>query len=71
MESSTEVNFQKIENLINNLPEVYQSIYVKGNLIRQRVRQNEWERLEVIKNYIKPGQTILDVGSNLVFLQFS
>ncbi|EAW36727.1 glycosyltransferase [Lyngbya sp. PCC 8106] len=67
MESSTEVNFQKIENLINNLPEVYQSIYVKGNLIRQGVRQNEWERLEVIKNYIKPGQTILDVGSNVGF----
>ena len=67
MEISNQVNFKKIENLINDLPEVYQSIYVKDELIRKGVRQNEWERLEVIKDYIKPGQTILDIGSNVGF----
>jgi glycosyltransferase involved in cell wall biosynthesis len=56
-----------LEQLIAKLPEVYQSIYVKGELIREGVRGNEFERLEVIKNYIKPGQTILDVGSNVGF----
>jgi glycosyltransferase involved in cell wall biosynthesis len=56
-----------LERLIDDLPEVYQSIYLHGELIREGVRGNEFERLEVIKNYIKPGQTILDVGSNVGF----
>jgi glycosyltransferase involved in cell wall biosynthesis len=67
MSIKNKINFKKIEKLIDDLPEVYQSIYVKGDLIREGVRQNEWERLEVIKNHIKPGQTILDVGSNVGF----
>jgi glycosyltransferase involved in cell wall biosynthesis len=56
-----------LEKLIADLPEVYQSVYVKGELIREGVRGNEFERLEVIKNYIKPNQTILDIGSNVGF----
>ncbi|MGB3534380.1 MAG: glycosyltransferase [Microcoleaceae cyanobacterium] len=67
MKTSYSFNLKKIENLINDLPEVYQSIYIKDSLIREGVRQNEWERLEVIKNHIKPGQTILDIGSNVGF----
>ena len=57
----------EIEGLIDELPEVYQSIYVRGNLIREGVRKNDRERLEVIKQYIKPNQTILDIGSNVGF----
>jgi glycosyltransferase involved in cell wall biosynthesis len=56
-----------LENLIAELPEVYQSIYVRGELIAEGVRGNEFERLEVIKDYIKPNQTILDIGSNIGF----
>ncbi|NEP62224.1 MAG: glycosyltransferase [Symploca sp. SIO2G7] len=58
---------EKIEKLISKLPEVYQSIYLNGDLIREGVRKNDWERLEVIKQYIKPHQTILDIGSNVGF----
>ena len=58
---------RKLEELIDRLPEVYQSIYLQGKLIREGVRANDFERLEVIKNYIKPKQTILDVGSNVGF----
>lgn len=60
-------NLERIEKLIAQLPEVYQSIYVKGELIREGVRKNDWERLQVIKQYIKPEQTILDIGSNVGF----
>jgi glycosyltransferase involved in cell wall biosynthesis len=64
IDSKTRAN---LEQLIADLPEVYQSIYVKGELVCEGVRGNEFERLEVIKDYIKPGQTILDVGSNVGF----
>ncbi len=60
-------NLDKLSRLIEKLPEVYQSIYLKDKLIRQGVRKNDWERLEVIKHYIKPKQTILDIGSNVGF----
>ena len=65
--SSTSRNTSDLEQLIENLPEVYQSIYLHGELIREGLRGNEFERLEVIKNYIKPNQTILDIGSNVGF----
>ena len=58
---------ETLEPLIDQLPEVYQSIYLGKELVREGLRQNDWERLEVIKDYIKPGQTILDVGSNVGF----
>lgn len=58
---------ETLELLIDQLPEVYQSIYLGKELVREGLRQNDWERLEVIKDYIKPGQTILDVGSNVGF----
>ena len=58
---------ENLEELINNLPEVYQSIYLHGELIREGVRSNDFERLEAIKQYIKPKQTILDIGSNVGF----
>ncbi len=60
-------NLDKINRLIEQLPEVYQSIYLDDKLIREGVRKNDWERLEVIKPYIKPKQTILDIGSNVGF----
>ena len=60
-------NTVNLEQLIENLPEVYQSIYLGGELVREGVRGNDFERLEVIKNYIKPNQTILDIGSNIGF----
>ena len=60
-------NTVNLEQLIGNLPEVYQSIYLHGELVREGVRGNDFERLEVIKNYIKPNQTILDIGSNVGF----
>jgi hypothetical protein len=55
-------NISNLEQLIENLPEVYQSIYLRGEIIREGIRGNEFERLEVIKDYIKPNQTILDIG---------
>ncbi|MBD2568153.1 glycosyltransferase [Anabaena lutea] len=64
MSTNAETNLEK---LIDALPEVYQSIYLHGKLIREGVRANDFERLEVIKNYIKPKQTILDIGSNVGF----
>ncbi|BAY97207.1 group 1 glycosyl transferase [Tolypothrix tenuis PCC 7101] len=60
-------DLSKLDNLIDDLPEVYQSIYLHGELIREGVRANDFERLEVIKDYIKPKQTILDIGSNVGF----
>lgn len=60
-------HLSNLEKFINTLPEVYQSIYLHGELIREGVRGNDFERLEVIKNYIKPKQTILDIGSNVGF----
>ncbi|WP_414561706.1 MULTISPECIES: glycosyltransferase [unclassified Anabaena] len=60
-----------LEKLIDNLPEVYQSIYLNGELIREGVRGNDFERLEVIKSYIKPNQTILDIGSNVGFFSIN
>ena len=60
-------NLGTLESLIDALPEVYQSIYLHGKLIREGVRKNDFERLEVIKKYIKPKQTILDIGSNVGF----
>ena len=65
--SSISENTFDLEQLIENLPEVYQSIYLHGKLVREGVRGNDFERLEVIKNYIKPNQTILDIGSNVGF----
>jgi len=62
---------KKIEKLIAQLPEVYQSIYIEGELITEGVRKNDAERLQVIQNYIEPGQTILDVGSNVGFFTIS
>lgn len=64
MSTNAETNLEK---LIDALPEVYQSIYLHGELIREGVRANDFERLEVIKDYIKPKQTILDIGSNVGF----
>ena len=61
----------EIEKLINELPEVYQSIYLRGELIRKGVRSNDFERLEAIKQYIKPKQTILDIGSNVGFFSIN
>lgn len=61
---------ETLEPLIDQLPEVYQSIYLGKELVREGLRQNDWERLEVIKDYIKPGQTILDVGSNVGFFTY-
>src|SRR4028119_2169664 len=58
---------ERINKLIDELPEIYQPIYLQGELIREGVRQNDWERLEVIKKLIKPGQTVLDIGSNVGF----
>ncbi len=60
-------NLENINKLINDLPEIYQSIYLHDKLIKEGVRKNDMERLDVIKSYIKPGQTILDVGSNVGF----
>jgi len=60
-------NLNKLEKLITALPEVYQSIYLNGVLIKEGVRKNDFERLKVIQDYIKPGQTILEVGSNVGF----
>ncbi len=60
-------NQKKIERLIQDLPEIYQSIYINGTLVREGIRKNDFERLEIIKSYIKPGQTILEVGSNVGF----
>lgn len=65
--TDTILNLEKIQKLIQQLPEVYQSIYIGKNLIAEGVRKNDIERLEVIEKYIKPGQTILDVGSNVGF----
>ena len=64
---NTSLTREKIEKLISKVPEVYQSVYLHGNLVREGVRQNDWERLEAIKQYIKPKQTILDIGSNAGF----
>ncbi|MEH2081151.1 MAG: glycosyltransferase [Nostoc sp.] len=64
---SNKEKLTNLEKLIDNLPEVYQSICLHGQLIREGVRANDFERLEVIKNYIKPKQTILDIGSNVGF----
>jgi glycosyltransferase involved in cell wall biosynthesis len=67
MNTENQVVKDKIIKLINQIPEVYQSIYIKDEFIAEGVRKNDWERLEVIKKYIKSGQTILDIGSNIGF----
>ncbi len=65
--SNISKNIADLEQLIEDLPEVYQSVYLHGELVRAGLRGNEFERLEVIKDYIKPNQTILDIGSNIGF----
>lgn len=53
--------------LVNRLPEVYQPIVVNGNVVYDGLRDNCFERFDAIKKYIKPGSTVLDVGSNSGF----
>ena len=60
-------DLNQIRNLISNVPEVYQSIFIDDNLIAQGCRDNDKERLDAIQKYFKDNQVVCDIGSNAGF----